>query len=297
MSARRRKAGFAVCTVRLPPYREAAGLGRHKRRRAGDPHTHLAYQSTDGEVRAPSHPHSAGMGHRHGLADGQPVRPAPARARPPARCSSTPESLAPPGGGSGHREGAGAGPGQGGRVGVRVPGADGRAQLRGSRGGVDRDRPRGGCLDSSGEPDEDRARAPGAAVWPGAGNPRCGAEAGQRREFDRVRQRAREDDGRHPAEPAAEEAPDRGSAARVPVQFPGLGGRRDESSSGGGRGGTGRTQVVNALRGHLAEFGVVAARGMARVEKLWEAILPVRRGASRAGSAHGGVAVQPDLRR
>ena len=32
-----------------------------------------------------------------------------------------------------------------------------------------------------------------------------------------------------------------------------------------------RTQTVNALRGHLAEFGLVAARGVANVERLWEA--------------------------
>ena len=29
-----------------------------------------------------------------------------------------------------------------------------------------------------------------------------------------------------------------------------------------------RTQTVNALRGHLAEFGLVAARGVANVEQL-----------------------------
>ena len=32
-----------------------------------------------------------------------------------------------------------------------------------------------------------------------------------------------------------------------------------------------RTQTVNALRGHLAEFGLVAARGVANVEQLWQA--------------------------
>ena len=32
-----------------------------------------------------------------------------------------------------------------------------------------------------------------------------------------------------------------------------------------------RTQTVNALRGHLAEFGLVAPRGVANVEQLWEA--------------------------
>ena len=32
-----------------------------------------------------------------------------------------------------------------------------------------------------------------------------------------------------------------------------------------------RKQTVNALRGHLAEFGLVAARGVASVEQLWQA--------------------------
>ena len=32
-----------------------------------------------------------------------------------------------------------------------------------------------------------------------------------------------------------------------------------------------RTQTVNAIRGHLAEFGLVAPRGVANVEQLWEA--------------------------
>ena len=33
-----------------------------------------------------------------------------------------------------------------------------------------------------------------------------------------------------------------------------------------------RTQLVNALRGHLAEFGVVAPVGIARVDRLAEAV-------------------------
>ena len=32
-----------------------------------------------------------------------------------------------------------------------------------------------------------------------------------------------------------------------------------------------RTQTVNALRGHLAEFGLVAPRGVANIEQLWQA--------------------------
>lgn len=36
-----------------------------------------------------------------------------------------------------------------------------------------------------------------------------------------------------------------------------------------------RTQTVNALRGHLAEFGVVAARGVTNVERLWGAFAEI----------------------
>lgn len=36
-----------------------------------------------------------------------------------------------------------------------------------------------------------------------------------------------------------------------------------------------RTQTINALRGHLAEFGVVAARGAANVERLWVAFAEI----------------------
>ena len=33
-----------------------------------------------------------------------------------------------------------------------------------------------------------------------------------------------------------------------------------------------RTQTINALRGHLAEFGLVAPLGVPSVQKLWEAL-------------------------
>jgi transposase len=33
-----------------------------------------------------------------------------------------------------------------------------------------------------------------------------------------------------------------------------------------------RTQIINALRGHLAEFGIVAAKGPARVRQLMLAV-------------------------
>ena len=51
-----------------------------------------------------------------------------------------------------------------------------------------------------------------AGVWtvrPGAGDPRCGAEAGRRWEPDRVCQRAREVVGQRAADATAQEAPDR----------------------------------------------------------------------------------------
>ena len=48
---------------------------------------------------------------------------------------------------------------------------------------------------------------------------------------------AREGDRGEAAAPAARSAPDSGRAARLPIQFPGLGGRGDESSPRGDRGG------------------------------------------------------------
>ena len=108
--------------------------------------------------------------------------------------------------GGGDREGAGGEGGQGGRAGVRVHGAHGGAGRRGPRGGMERDRPGGACLDGPREPDEEPARAPGAAVRAGAGDSRRGAEAGWRRESDRVRRQARQSDGRRADGPATQEA-------------------------------------------------------------------------------------------
>ena len=92
-----------------------------------------------------------------------------------------------------------------------------------ARGGVERDRPRGGRVAGSRQPDEDRVRAPCAAMWPGVVDPRCGAEVGRRREPDRVRHRAREVAGRRAADPTPQEAPDCGRAAWVPVELSGTG--------------------------------------------------------------------------
>ena len=84
---------------RLPEDREGAGLGGDERRRARDPHPHLAHEAADSPDRSSPHPRRAGMGHRHGLENGQPVRPAPAGARLPATCRQAPEGLASPRGG------------------------------------------------------------------------------------------------------------------------------------------------------------------------------------------------------
>ena len=79
--------------------------------------------------------------------------------------------------------------------------------------------------------------APGAAVWPGAGDPGGGAGARGRSRSTGVHRPARESDRGEAAAPAAREAQDRGRAARVPIQFPGLGSRGNEPSPRGHRGG------------------------------------------------------------
>ena len=52
-----------------------------------------------------------------------------------------------------------------------------------------------------------------------------------------------------------------------------------------------RSQTVNAIRGHLAEFGLVAPRGVANIEQVWGGIHRVRRVASGAGGLDDGGAV------
>ncbi|WP_420637393.1 phage integrase central domain-containing protein [Candidatus Palauibacter sp.] len=99
----------------------------------------LAHEGADGPDRSSPHPRRAGMGHRHGLENGQPVRPAPAGAWLPEPFGPAPEGPAPPRGRGGHPEGAGGEGGQGGGARLRVHGADGGAGRRGPRGGVERD--------------------------------------------------------------------------------------------------------------------------------------------------------------
>ena len=92
------------------------------------------------------------------------------------------------------------------------------------------DRSGRGCVDPPGEADEGEPPAPGAAVWPGAGDSRGDTGARGRSRSTGVHRPAREADRREAAAPAAREAQDRSRAARVPIQFPGLGSRGDESS-------------------------------------------------------------------
>ncbi len=59
-----------------------------------------------------------------------------------------------------------------------------------------------------------------------------------------------------------------------------------------------RTQVINALRGHLAEFGVVVAKGPAHVAKLLAMTrISSRRSASVTGVQQGGLGPTDDRRR
>ena len=62
----------AVCP---PAYREGPGIRGHERRRAGDPHSHLAREGGDRPAAAQAHPRGAGMGRGDGVSDRQPVRP------------------------------------------------------------------------------------------------------------------------------------------------------------------------------------------------------------------------------
>ena len=66
-------------------------------------YAHLAHQESDGKDRSSAHRCGAGMGHCHGLENGQPVRPDSVGARASARCRPTPSGVAPPRGGGGHR--------------------------------------------------------------------------------------------------------------------------------------------------------------------------------------------------
>ena len=57
-----------------------------------------------------------------------------------------------------------------------------------------------------------------------------------------------------------------------------------------------RTQIINALRGHLAEYGVIAPQGTAHIARLAEAIEELGVRVTRTGSGIGTNAVGPDRR-
>ena len=74
-------------TLRVPAHRPAADLGGGQRRRARDPHPHLAHQAGHRQDRQAANPHRAGVGHRHEPAPRQPVRPGRTGARSPSATS------------------------------------------------------------------------------------------------------------------------------------------------------------------------------------------------------------------
>ena len=122
---------------------------------------------------------------------------------------------------------------------------------------VDGDRPGRGCVDHPGPTHEGGARAPGPAVPACAGDPRGGAGA-RSRQPARVSRPAQKPHCDHGAVGTAQGVKDRGCAARVPVEFPGLGGRR-YGSSPRGRGGGAGTQGPKPGRGGLPAHGSVRA--------------------------------------
>ena len=77
-----RRTGVEHGTLRLAAHRPPASFRGQHGRRAGDPYADLARQGGDGPRRAPAHPVGAGVGHRDGPAERQPVRSGGAGARP-----------------------------------------------------------------------------------------------------------------------------------------------------------------------------------------------------------------------
>ena len=72
--ARARLAGEPE-TIRLSAFRRPPRLGSHQRRRARDPHPHLARQGGDRTTGAPAHQRRVAVGRRDGVPDRQPLRP------------------------------------------------------------------------------------------------------------------------------------------------------------------------------------------------------------------------------
>ena len=139
------------------------------------------------------------------------------------------------------------------------------------RGSVERDRPGGGCVDGPREPDENRAAAPSAALWPGVGDSRRRTEPEQRRESDRVHQRAREVAGRERMRRLLVRHRIAAVPHGVPVKFPGLGSREDGTSPGGGRGGVPAHGPVRAeVSAHERLGGVSGGRALRALGPLLE---------------------------
>ena len=101
-------------------------------------------------------------------------------------------------------------------------------------------------------------RAPGAAVQALGADSRRGAGARPRPRPARLPQPGRQADRHNAAAQAAAAAQDRGRAARLPLQLPGLGGRGDEPPAGSDRGGAGARRD-EPDRGRVRALGPVRA--------------------------------------
>ena len=121
-------------------------------------------------------------------------------------------------------------------AGLRVPGPHGGSFRGSTAGDVKRDRSCRRGVDRASRANEGEPLAPGAAVRPRRGNPKGGANPGRRRSAG-VPEPSREGPLGHDFFEAGQGAGDRGRAARLPVELPGLGRGGDERSARGRRGG------------------------------------------------------------
>ncbi len=162
----------------VPPRWQPARLRGQHGRRAGDPLADLARQGGDGQGSAPARPRGAGVEHRHGPSERQPLRSSAASARPAEQHRDAPAGAAPQGRRCGGRDGTDVEVRAACRqAGVRVSRADRRSVGGGQARDVGRDGRGRARVDRAGSTDEGEARAPRSAVRPGAGSPRCGAGA------------------------------------------------------------------------------------------------------------------------
>ena len=115
------------------------------------------------------------------------------------------------------------------------------------------DRREGGSVDDSRHADEGAARAPGAAVPPHHRDSQRGAEA-RGRQFAGVHPWGWQAALRKAAAPASPELQDRGRAARLPLELPGLGGRGDGSSARSHRSGAGACGPEQSRGGKRPQF-------------------------------------------